>query len=159
MVTIREATSDDVDIVYELIIAIAAHHRQKQYVVTDKNELLNSGFGESPKFGVLLAEVAGEVAGYVSYTWNYSIWLGSRYMGIDDVFVWQKFRGQRVGEALMHKARDVSRTHGVSHIRWEVQKDNHAAIKFYQRLGATLDTKGVFRWDDVATEINDGKAR
>lgn len=146
MLIVREACEKDIDIVFDLIIAIAKHHDQEQYVVTDKNELLKSGFSENPAFGVLLAEVDGEVAGYASYTWNYSIWLGTSYMNIDDVFVWEGFRGQKVGEALMQKARSVCQVKGVNRMKWEVEQDNLQAIKFYQRLGATIDIKGVCRW-------------
>ncbi|KGJ98365.1 GNAT family N-acetyltransferase [Thalassotalea sp. ND16A] len=147
MVNVREATISDIDIVYDLIIAIAKHHNQEQYVVTNKDELIDSGFADKPTFGVLLAEAEGEVAGYCSYTWNYSIWLGSTYMNIDDVFVWEKFRGKQIGEALMLKAKDVCLAKGASRIRWEVEQDNFGAIKFYQRLGANCDIKGLFRWD------------
>ncbi len=146
MVTVREATLQDVDVVYDLIMAIARHHGQEQYVVTDKNELKRSGFGQSEKYGVLLAEIDGKSAGYASYTWNYSIWLGSLYMNIDDVFVWEEFRGKKVGEALMMKARDVCKSHGAMRLKWEVEQDNHQAIKFYERLGAEVDVKGVCRW-------------
>lgn len=147
MVIVREATISDVDIVYELIMAIAKYHAQEHYVVTSKMELTNSGFAENPSFGVLLAEIDGEVAGYCSYTWNYSIWAGSVFMNIDDVFVWEKYRGQSVGEKLMLKAKDVCSTKGASRIRWEVEQDNLKAIKFYKRLGAYFDVKGFFRWD------------
>ncbi len=147
MLTVREATRSDVDIVHELIIAIAEHHDQTQYVLTTKSELTESGFGNDPLFGVLLAEVDGEIAGYCSYTWNYSIWLGATYMNIDDVFVWEKFRGQRAGEALMLKAKEVCLSKGGSRIKWEVEQDNQGAIKFYKRLGANVDIKGLFRWD------------
>jgi GNAT superfamily N-acetyltransferase len=147
MVTVREATVSDVDTVYDLIIAIAKHHNQEQYVVTTKDELVSFGFGNSPSFGVLLAEINGEVAGYCSYTWNYSIWLGSAYMNIDDVFVWGKFRGQQIGEKLMYKAKEVCLAQGAGLIKWEVEQDNHGAIKFYERLGANMDIKSLFRWD------------
>lgn len=147
MVTVREATVSDVDIVYDLIIAIAKHHEQEQYVITTKDELMNSGLGDASIFGVLLAEIDGEVAGYCSYTWNYSIWLGSMYMNIDDVFVWEAFRGQQVGELLMLKAKEVCLAKGTGRIKWEVERDNHGAIRFYERLGANLDVKGLFRWD------------
>jgi len=147
VVTIREATSSDVDIVHDLIIAIAKHHHQEKHVVTNKNELIKSGFGLTPSFGVLLAEIDGDVAGYCSYTWNYSIWLGSTYMNIDDVFVWEKFRGNKIGESLMFKAKDVCLAKGAGRIRWEVEEDNHGAIHFYERLGANCDIKGLFRWD------------
>jgi len=147
MVTVREATILDIETVYDLIIAIAKHHNQEQYVVTNKDELAISGFGSSPSFGVLLAEIDGEVAGYCSYTWNYSIWLGSTYMNIDDVFIWETFRGQQLGEKLMFKAKEVCLAKGASRIKWEVEQDNHGAIKFYERLGANVDIKGLFRWD------------
>ncbi len=145
-VTIREATEQDIDVVYDLIMAIAEHHDQAQYVITDKAELAQSIGGSAAKFGVLLAEVDGKVAGYASYTWNYSIWLGAEVMNIDDVFVWPQFRGQKAGEALMLKARAVCQAKGCQRIRWEVEQDNHQAIKFYQRLGAQIDIKGVCRW-------------
>ncbi len=147
MVTVREATSSDVDIVYDLIIAIAKHHNQVQFVVTNKDKLFESGFGTTPSFGVILAEVDGEVAGYCSYTWNYSIWLGATYMNIDDVFVWEKFRGNQVGESLMFKAKKVCLAKGAGRIRWEVEQDNLGAIRFYERLGAKCEIKGLFRWD------------
>ncbi|GAC19001.1 GNAT family N-acetyltransferase [Paraglaciecola arctica] len=147
MVIVREATISDVDIVHELIMAIAKYHGQEQYVITSKMELINAGFAENPSFGVLIAEIDGKVAGYCSYTWNYSIWAGSVFMNIDDVFVWEKYRGQSVGEKLMLKAKDVCSAKGASRIRWEVEQDNLKAIKFYKRLGADFDIKGFFRWD------------
>ena len=92
MVTVREATISDIDIVYDLIIAIAKYHDQEQYVITSKQELINSGFGSNPSFGVLIAK-------------------------------------------------------GASQIKWEVEQDNYGAIKFYERLGAKIDVKGLFKWD------------
>ncbi len=146
MLTVREATPADVDTLYQLIIAIAKHHSQEQYVLTNPEEILKSGFGGNPLFGALLAELDGEVAGYCSYTWQYSIWLGGNYMNIDDVFVWEQFRGMAIGEQLMQKAKAVCLANGAGNIRWEVEEDNHGAIKFYKRLGARYDAKGLFRW-------------
>jgi GNAT superfamily N-acetyltransferase len=147
VITVREATISDIDTVYDLIIAIAKHHNQEEHVITDKDELAKSGFGDNPSFGVLLAEFNDEIAGYCSFTWNYSIWLGSSYMNIDDVFVWEKYRGQQVGEKLMFQAKEVCLTKGAARIKWEVETDNYAAIRFYERLGANIDIKGLFRWD------------
>ena len=147
MLTVRKATKEDIDIVYELILAIAKHHNQQQFVVTDKQTLLEDGFLPSAKFGILLAEIGGKIAGYCSYTWNYSIWQGTRYMNIDDVFVWAAHRGKKVGESLMSAAENVCKENGINRIKWEVEQDNLGAIKFYQRLGAELAVKGLFRWD------------
>jgi ribosomal protein S18 acetylase RimI-like enzyme len=146
MITIKKATKDDIDALYELIIGIAKHHNQAQYVLTTKEEMLKSGFKERPKFGALIAKFNGDIAGYVSYTWNYSIWLGGDYMNIDDLFVWDQHRGKKVGEALMLKAKGICKEKNINKIRWEVQKDNINAIKFYKRLGAEINIKGVFKW-------------
>jgi GNAT superfamily N-acetyltransferase len=68
-------------------------------------------------------------------------------MNIDDVFVWEKFRGKQIGEFLMLKAKEVCLAEGASRINWQVEQNNLGAIKFYERLGANIDIKGLFRWD------------
>lgn len=147
VLTIRRACIEDVNQVLDLIKALARHHDQEDCVTANANELARSGFGPEPKFGVLLADWDGETAGFVSFTYNYSLWLSSQYMNIDDVFVCEEHRGRKVGEALMLAARTVCTESGLSRMRWEVQADNEDAIRFYERLGARYDEKGVFRWD------------
>ena len=146
MLNIRKATIDDIDILYDLIVGIAKHHNQEQYLLTTKESLVNDGFGASPKFGILLAEYHGEVAGYVSYTINYSIWAGANYLNIDDLFVWGNYRGKKIGEFLMLRVKEICKEDGIDRVRWEVQGDNLGAIKFYERLGAQMTNKGIFRW-------------
>lgn len=146
MINIRKATAEDVDVLYDLIIGIAQYHDQEKFVLTDKKELLKSGFSDSPRFGALIAEFNDKIAGYVSYTFNYSIWAGGEYVNIDDVFVSEAFRGQKVGEKLMHRIKSLCREQGIEKVRWEVQSDNAGAIRFYERLGAQYSAKGIFRW-------------
>lgn len=147
MIAIRSAKSADVDRIYELIVAIADHHDQTRYVRTNPAELLAAGFGDEPSFGVLLAERDAAVVGYVSYTINYSIWRGRKYMNIDDVYVDANCRGRGIGEALMQGAKNHCNKLGITRIRWEVQTENRDAIRFYERLGAKYTEKGIFSWD------------
>jgi len=147
MIAIRIAEESDVAVFHELLLQEAKHHNSLQHVCTDVAELRRAGFGKDKKFGVLLAEYHGEPAGYVSYTTNYSIWLGADFVMVDDVFVTEKYRGKRIGEALMLRMRDMARAEGHTRIRWGVESDNDGAIRFYERLGATLHTKGICTWD------------
>lgn len=147
MTTVRHATSLDVERIYELIVAIASHHNQSEFVATNPGQLMAAGFADDPKFGVLVAEHEGSIVGFVSYTINYSIWLDHEYMNVDDVFVDSNRRGLGVGEALMQEARKHCGSVGISRIRWEVQRDNDSAIRFYERLGAECIEKGVFSWN------------
>lgn len=147
MIEIKIADELDVDVFYELLLQEAQHHNSLQHVHTNLAELRRAGFGKEKKFGVLLATFDGEPAGYVSYTINYSIWLGADFVMVDDVFVTEKFRGKRIGEALMLRMKDLAKNAGYTRIRWGVESDNHGAIRFYERLGATLHTKGICTWD------------
>lgn len=146
-VIIREAVAGDAAGLHALVIAIAEHHQQRTFVRATAQDLVRDGFGASPLFGALLADDSGTLVGYASYTWNYSIWLGSTYMNIDDVFVQESHRGLRIGEALMEQARALCRQREVHRMRWEVQPDNLAAIRFYERIGAKMRIKGVFGWE------------
>ncbi|MDH3709052.1 MAG: GNAT family N-acetyltransferase [Cyclobacteriaceae bacterium] len=147
MVETRRATRDDIDTLYDLTKGIAKFHNQEKYVVTTKQEMLNSGFTKKPKFGALIAELNSQIAGYLSYTWNYSIWNGCEYMNLDDLFVLEKCRGHKVGLHLMRHARDICKEKNIALIRWEVENHNTKAIEFYKSLGADLTEKGIFRWD------------
>jgi GNAT superfamily N-acetyltransferase len=146
-ITLREATEADVEALHRLIVAIADHHGQREYVFVTVDDLRRDGFGPAPKFGAVLAEVDGALVGYASYTWSYAIWLGAAYMSVDDVFVSASLRGLGVGEALMRTLKQVCADRGLQRLRWEVQPDNTAAIRFYERIGARMRTKGIFYWD------------
>lgn len=147
MALIRRAMADDAAGVLELIKALAAHHGQSEHVQTDEKSLLAAGFGDASEVGALLAEIDGTAAGFLSYTVRYSIWLGARFMQIDDVFVRDEYRGNGLGNALMMESQSVCKQLGLSQIKWEVQPDNVAAIRFYERLGATGYAKQLFSWN------------
>ncbi|HAA12095.1 MAG TPA: N-acetyltransferase [Cytophagales bacterium] len=146
MLQIRKATEEDLDVLHELMLGIAQYHNQEEYLLTTLEQMRQAGFGEQAQFGAFLAEWDGQPAGYLSYTWNYSIWRGDTFMNIDDVFVWEQYRGKKIGDALMQQAKDLCQERKVSTIRWEVEKDNAGAIKFYERLGAEVTVKGVCKW-------------
>ena len=140
MIKVRPATISDVDRVFELIHAIADHHGQSRFVRTNADEIRYSGFGDNPRLGVLLAEFNEQVVGFLSYTIDYSIWLGSDYFHIDDVYVDADFRGRNIGEALMLAAKERCNELGLDRLKWEVQTENAAARRFYERLGEVATT-------------------
>ena len=43
--------------------------------------------------------------------------------------------------------RDLCRARGIGRLRLGGQSDNAAAIRFYERIGATMRTKGISGWD------------
>lgn len=146
MIEIRKATKEDVPALLALIKGLARHHEVEQYLLATESSLLEAGFGEQAKMGALIAEYNGQPVGYVSYTINYSIWVGRDFMLIDDVFALEQYRGKGIGQQLMEAIRSHALDLGLNCIKWQVEKDNTGAIRFYERLGAKLNIKGIFTW-------------
>jgi len=145
---IRKATQKDAKALLDLIKGLAQYHNQLQYLKIELDQLIDSGFSQLqfPKFEAIVAENKGSLIGYVTYTWNYSIWNGSTYMAIDDVFVSKQFRGNNIGQKLMQYTKDICTSKNIEHIKWEVESTNEKAIQFYKRLGAEVNNKSIVKW-------------
>ena len=62
--------------------------------------MIEDAFGQSKRFDVLLAEVEGQVIGYVAIFETYSTFLARPKLYLEDLFVNPKFRGCGAGLAL-----------------------------------------------------------
>jgi GNAT superfamily N-acetyltransferase len=81
--------------------------------------------------GVLVAEVDGEVHGYIDLVarpWQRMGWVA--HMAVDRIH-----RRRGVGTALMRHARLWAREHGLLTIMAEATTKNYPALCFYQKLG------------------------
>lgn len=137
----RDATS-----VFQLMKALAQHEGQSEYLKIDLDTFKSHAFKDQPSLGAVVAEQHGQLIGYVSYTINFSIWLGAAYMQVDDVYVMPDFRSAGVGRQLMQGVKEDAKRLKLPLIRWGVEKDNVKAIAFYKRLGATYKEKGLCNW-------------
>ncbi|MEV1172143.1 GNAT family N-acetyltransferase [Nonomuraea sp. NPDC049784] len=144
MVSIRRATADDAATVHGLMRELAEHQNQGSAIIVSidrMEELLMR-----PEITYLIAERDGRAIGYVSWLERVSLWSGSDYLALDDLYVYAGERGHGIGERLMRAVSEAS--HGKV-IRWEVAETNVAAQRFYQRIGASLVSKKICRWQAV----------
>lgn len=148
-VVIRSATAADADTLHRLMLGLAEHEGLVPYVAATPAGLAQAISATPPRAAFLLAELGGRPVGYVSWTRVYGIWRGQDYLSLDDLFVTEAARGAGVGEALMRAFADEAARDGLSG-RWEVAINNHAAQRFYTRLGAELDEKFIVRWSAAA---------
>jgi GNAT superfamily N-acetyltransferase len=138
MLSIRPATEADVELILQFIRDLAEYEREPNAAVATANDILRDGFGENPKFRVLIAEWDGKPAGFAFYFFNYSTWLGRPGLFLEDLFVNPSLRGKGIGKALLAELAKIAVAENCYGMKWEVLDWNQPAIDFYERLGATL---------------------
>lgn len=88
--------------------------------------------------GFIARDEYGDVAGYTVCFFTYFTWVGkSLYM--DDLYVREKYRGLGVGSMLINKVIELGKSEKCNKVRWQVANWNAPAIKFYEKLGASID--------------------
>lgn len=140
-ITIREAAPEDCRTVEMLVREIAAHQGQSEHVTSDAatwRSLLTR-----PEVTVLLAEEGGHPLGYVSAARRLHLWSGRDVVALDDLYVRPSHRDRGVGRRLMDELARRSDGHAIT---WGVQPGNHAALRFYERLGASSYAKVMCVW-------------
>jgi GNAT superfamily N-acetyltransferase len=136
--TIRPAEARDAGAILELIRALATYEREPHAVVATEADLVRDGFGERPRFHVLLAESGGARVGFAFYFFVYSTWEGRPALHLEDLFVIPSARRLGIGMAFMRELAKISMTEGATRFQWNVLDWNAPAIAFYERLGARL---------------------
>jgi GNAT superfamily N-acetyltransferase len=141
---VRSAVPEDAELVDTLVRELADHQDEGKYVTVTLErwrELL-----ADDAVTVLLAEHDGEPAGYVSAVRRIHLWTGREVLGLDDLYVRERFRGAGIGELLMLElAREAALPDRLT-ITWGMRTSNEGAQRFYARLGATLTTKVLAAW-------------
>ncbi len=134
---IRAARADDVPAMFEMLEASAAEQGHAQDLCVDLERLREDGFGASPRFQALLAECDGRPAGLALYFFTYSTWPSRHGLYLEDLYARPECRRLGVARALMERLRAIAAEQGCGRLEWVVQRDNAAAIRFYESLGAT----------------------
>jgi GNAT superfamily N-acetyltransferase len=101
--------------------------------------LRSFAFGPSPLCTVLIAELDGETAGYLTYFIGVYMDDATPALHVADFFVSERYRRRGVGKALMLDARRIAADRGASRLLWTVWRRNNDAIRFYENLGAELE--------------------
>jgi GNAT superfamily N-acetyltransferase len=85
----------------------------------------------------LLAREGGRAVGFATIFWSWATTSAERIGVMNDLFVAPGARGTGVAEALIEACRAECAAHGAGKLTWQTAPDNEAAIKVYDRVGAT----------------------
>src|SRR5262245_30087004 len=133
-VTVRPAMPADVGTILRFIKGLAEFEREPDAVRATLEDLLRDGFGDQPKFEVLIAELAGEPVGFALFFPTYSTWEGRPGIHLEDIFVTEQVRGQGVGRKLMAAVAAIAIARGYARLELAVLHWNPAR-EFYHHLG------------------------
>ena len=150
---IRQAQSEDVPIILQLIRDLATYERAPDEVTATEEQLVDVLFGERRVAEVLLVFEGKSPVGFAVYFYNFSTWLGRPGLYLEDLFVKPEKRGKGYGRALLVELAKIARDRGCGRMEWAVLDWIEPAIKFYRALGAKpMDEWTVFRLtrDEIA---------
>jgi GNAT superfamily N-acetyltransferase len=133
---VRAATSDDVPLIRSLIEGLAEYERLRHECVATDDLLQASLFGPRPYAEVVIAEWAGEPAGFALFFHNFSTFLARPGIYLEDLYVRPEHRGHGIGRALLRHLAQLAVERGCGRLEWSVLDWNEDAIGFYRKLGA-----------------------
>jgi GNAT superfamily N-acetyltransferase len=152
---VRPARPDDVPVVLSLIRELADYERSLDSVQTTEADLLAVLFGDAPAAYCHVAEVGGAVAGFALWFLNFSTWVGSHGIYLEDLYVRPSARGTGVGNALLMTLIEIAAERGYGRVEWSVLDWNTDAQGFYRSIGAVpMDGWTVWRLDGDALNPN-----
>lgn len=107
---IREAKLADIEAIINLCIA-HAEYEQAEYTPHVKAEKLTKMlFCKKPKLFCLVAEKENTIIGYATYSKECSTWNAEYYVHMDCLFLHEDFRGYGIGEAMINKIINYSKS-------------------------------------------------
>ena len=155
-VTVRAPTGSDIRAVADLFAEMQRHYRRP---VSDQQAIEAATLACQPVRAtfdprVLLAEVAGAIAGSIVLNVTFPAFELSRALYIRDLYVARSMRRLGIGQALVKAAARLTYSQTFSALDWTTETGNAAARQMYESCGARVLARTYYR---LAREDLDGK--
>jgi GNAT superfamily N-acetyltransferase len=134
-IVIREAVPGDALLLLEFIRALAEYEHLEDQVEATVEGLRQTIFIDK-KAEALIAEYAGQAAGFALFFHNYSTFKGKSGIYLEDIFVKPEMRGHGIGKALLQNLRGIAARRGCARLEWACLDWNTPSIAFYKSIGA-----------------------
>jgi len=135
---LRPAEPRDLHAIVALITELAEFENLTSLLRVTPQSLEPHLFGPKPVAECLVGEVAGDVVAFALYFTNFSTFLGKPGLYLEDLYVKPDHRGSGLGQALFLRLARLAAERDCGRFEWSVLDWNVNAIRFYEKMGATL---------------------
>ena len=135
---LRPAEPRDLRAIVALITELAEFENLTSLLRVTPQSLEPHLFGPKPVAECLVGEVAGDVVAFALYFTNFSTFLGKPGLYLEDLYVKPDHRGSGLGQALFLRLARLAAERDCGRFEWSVLDWNVNAIRFYEKMGATL---------------------
>ena len=135
---IRFAIEQDTPFIYGLIRELAEYEKLDHELKMTEEELRTALFSDRPMAECLVGCLGDELAAYSIFFHNFSTFQTKRGLYLEDLYVRPQFRGQGFGQKILTHLARIAVKRNCSRFEWIVLDWNEGGIRFYERLGATI---------------------
>jgi GNAT superfamily N-acetyltransferase len=128
----------DVPAIMNLIAELAEFEKLTHLMQVTPEALQRHLFGPKPVVEAMVGEVQGQVVAYALFFTNYSTFLGKPGLYMEDLYVQPAHRGSGLGKALLERLGRLAVERDYGRFEWSVLDWNVNAIRFYEKMGATV---------------------
>lgn len=135
MPTIRAATEDDVQVIYDLVCELATYEKLRDQVVGTP-EILRASLFERREAEALIVESDGEAVGYALFYTTFSSFECRGGIWLEDLYVKPEHRRGGVGRDVLEHLAAIALERDHARLEWVALDWNEPALNFYAKLGA-----------------------
>ncbi len=136
--TLRAAEPRDVPALVGLIGELAEFEHLTHLLQVTPQTLHPHLFGPRPAAEAMVGEVNGQVVAFALFFTNFSTFLAKPGLYLEDLYVQPAHRGSGLGRALLLHLGALAVERGYGRFEWSVLDWNENAIRFYEKMGATV---------------------
>ena len=153
--TLRGAEPRDTDAIVQLIRELADFEQLSHLLQVTPEKLEPQLFGDRPAAEAIVAEltgvnidgvgdigvggdVGGAIVGFALFFTSFSTFLARPGLYLEDLYVMPAHRGAGIGKALLTRLGALAVERQCGRFEWSVLDWNDDAIRFYEKMGATV---------------------
>lgn len=142
--TLRKATEEDIDILFEWINGLAAYEKRPKDMTGTKEQLAKWLFEKQVATPLLAENEEGHNIGYAIYYPTFGSFSAKANVHVEDLYIRPEYRHQGYGRVFFTQLVEWIQGEGYTKLEWSCLDWNTPSIEFYQKLGVSQESGRVY---------------